>query len=80
MANIDTAATDNAERKVVRGWRGAERKTKKGRVQLWRDVRDKRFPAPFELGPNSIGWYEDEIDEWLAARPRRTYSSTSEAA
>ena len=67
-------------RNVLRGWGGASYKTGKSRVQLWRDVRDKRFPPPFELGPNSIGWFEDEIDDWLAARPRRTYSSVGEAA
>ena len=60
---------------MVRGWAGYERKTGKDRVQGWRDVRDGRFPPPIELGPNSIGWFEDEIDEWLASRPRRTYGA-----
>jgi len=36
------------------------------------------FPAPVELGPNSIGWFEDEIDDWLAARRRRTYAAPKE--
>jgi predicted DNA-binding transcriptional regulator AlpA len=30
-----------------------------------------------ELGANSIGWFEDEIDQWLATRRRRTYRSTA---
>ena len=63
------------ERAVIKGWGGASRKTSKSRVQLWRDVRVKRFPPPFELGPNSIGWFEDEIDAWLASRPRRKYDA-----
>lgn len=62
-----------AEGAIVRGWRGASAATGKSRVQLWRDIRDGRFPAPIQLGPNSIGWYRTEIDAWLAARPRRTY-------
>jgi predicted DNA-binding transcriptional regulator AlpA len=72
--------TQNAsatERRIVRGWEGASRKTRKSRVQLWRDVRDDRFPAPFQLGPNSVAWFEDEIDDWLNSRPRRTYSAAA---
>ena len=42
------------------------------RVQIWRKSRDPDddFPVPVQLGPNAIGWYEDEIDEWLESRPR----------
>ena len=50
-----------------------EERTGKGRVQRWRDIKAGKFPAPVEIGPNRIGWFEDEIDEWLASRPRRTY-------
>ena len=78
MSNISTDALP-VGRKLVRGWGGASRKTGKSRVQLWRDVRAKRFPAPLELGANSVGWFEDEIDEWLASRPRRTYRAAEAA-
>ncbi len=42
------------------------------RVQLWRKSRDPNddFPLPVQLGGNAIGWFEDEIEEWLATRPR----------
>ena len=42
------------------------------RIQIWRKSRDPNddFPAPVQLGPNAIGWYDDEIDAWLASRPR----------
>jgi predicted DNA-binding transcriptional regulator AlpA len=66
-------------RAIIKGWKGAKYKTGKSRVQLWRDVREGRFPPPIELGPNSVGWFEDEIDQWLASRPRRTYT-TAQAA
>jgi prophage regulatory protein len=62
---------------LLRGWRAASAETGKSRVQLWRDIRAGRFPAPIELGPNSVGWYRAEIDAWLAARPRRTYRAES---
>ena len=54
-------------------------KVAKSAAQIWRDVRAGKFPPPVQLGPNSIGWYEDEIDAWLAARPRRTYGPTEAA-
>jgi prophage regulatory protein len=55
------------------------RKTRRSRTQRWRDIRKGTFPPPIELGPNSIGWFEDEIDEWLATRRRRTYGTAPAA-
>ena len=42
------------------------------RVQLWRKSRnpDDDFPLPVKLGGNAIGWFETEIEAWLATRPR----------
>ena len=51
----------------------------KSRVQIWRDVRAGRFPAPISLGPNSAGFYQDEILAWLESRPRQTYAPKTEA-
>ena len=70
---------EKAPRKIIRDKVVTER-TGKGRVQRWRDIRAGTFPAPIQLGPNSIGWYEDEIADWLASRPRRTYSAGSAIA
>ncbi len=42
----------------------------KSRTTLWRDVRAGTFPAPIQLGPNSIGWFEKEIREWQKGLPR----------
>jgi prophage regulatory protein len=46
------------------------------RVQIWRRVRAGTFPAPVQIGPNSVGWYEDEIDAISAAMPRVSYAPT----
>ena len=70
-------ASGNKPRVIVRGWTSASKKTKKSSVQLWRDVRAGTFPAPFQLGPNAVAWFEDEIDDWLASRPRRNYSAAA---
>lgn len=28
------------------------------------------FPKRVTLGKNSVGWYEDEVDDWIRSRPR----------
>jgi predicted DNA-binding transcriptional regulator AlpA len=44
-------------------------------VTIWRRLkREKAFPRPFPLGPNSLGWYEDEIEAFIAKIPRRSYA------
>ncbi len=45
------------------------------RVNRWRRVKAGTFPAPVQIRPNSVAWYEDEIEAWLASRPRRTYGA-----
>ena len=45
------------------------------RITIWRKVRAGTFPPPIELGPNTIGWLESVIDDWLANRPQRTYGA-----
>jgi prophage regulatory protein len=45
------------------------------RTTLWRRVRDGAFPAPMELGPNSIGWSESVAIAVRDALPRRTYGA-----
>jgi prophage regulatory protein len=74
------AAKHDAEgRRILRDPQVFQR-TKLSRVQRWRRVRRGTFPAPIQLGPNSIGWYEDEIDAWLAERPRVSYAPSAPAA
>ena len=78
--SIVVGAVTEPGRKILRGWDGLSKKNGKSRVQNWRDVRDGKLPPPIELGRNSIGWFEDEIDAWLEALPRRRYGAASEAA
>jgi prophage regulatory protein len=35
---------------------------------VMRLVRQKKFPQPVRLGPNSVAFVEDEVDEWMRAR------------
>ena len=50
------------------------------RTTLWRRVRAGAFPAPVELGVNSIGWPESWVNEARDALPRRTYGSDDAGA
>ena len=31
---------------------------------------DRSFPAPIRLSKRSLGWFSNEINEWLQSRPR----------
>lgn len=35
---------------------------------IWRMEKAGRFPKRLQLGGNSVGWLEEEIDAWLAER------------
>ena len=44
------------------------------RTTLWRRVKAGDFPAPVKTGPNSVDWFDDEIDVAQANLPRVTYA------
>ena len=35
---------------------------------IWRMERSGKFPGRIRLGGNSCGWFDNEIDEWLAKK------------
>lgn len=37
---------------------------------IWRKIQAGTFPQPVQLGPNSVGWLEEEVDAWIASRKR----------
>lgn len=39
------------------------------KATLWRWRRAGRFPAPVELGPNTLAWRREDIEDWIASRP-----------
>lgn len=45
------------------------------RTTIWRRIKAGTFPAPIELGQNSVGWLASEIEAWKKNRPRRTYGA-----
>ena len=61
--------------RVILRWPDVRSLTGRSRTSVWRDVRAGKFPAPVQLGENTIGWYEDEIAAWQEARPRAAYAA-----
>jgi prophage regulatory protein len=39
-------------------------------TQIWRLEKAGDFPARVQLGPGAVGWYQDEVSEWLENRVR----------
>lgn len=37
--------------------------------QIYRMIREERFPRPLRLGPGRVGWRRSAIVGWLAERP-----------
>jgi predicted DNA-binding transcriptional regulator AlpA len=72
-AGIAPEGGDLSADELIRGWAGICAKAKKSRVQIWRDIRAGTFPAPIEIGPNSLAWWSSEYKAWEVSRPRRRY-------
>jgi prophage regulatory protein len=65
----------STSRKLIR-WPVVHEMTGKSRTQVWRDIKAGRFPAPVQTGPNSVAWYQDEVQGYVASRPRVRYAPT----
>lgn len=35
---------------------------------IYRWVAEGNFPAPVRLGPNSCGWRQSQVEEWIESR------------
>ena len=40
----------------------------RGSSTLYAAMDNEDFPRPIALGPRSVGWIEEEVDDWIAAR------------
>jgi prophage regulatory protein len=55
-------------------------RTRLSRTTIWRRERAGTFPARRSLGPNSVGWLEDEINHWIETRSKRCTVAQSASA
>ncbi|MBO9377646.1 AlpA family phage regulatory protein [Sphingomonas histidinilytica] len=42
------------------------RRTGLKRTTLYRKIRDRSFPTQVRLSLNCVGWYESDVDGWVA--------------
>ena len=72
--------TSQQGRRVLRAPAVLAKTGHKNRVSLWRFANDPKsdFPRPIRIGPNAVGWFEDEVDAWLESRPRIGCAGPSE--
>ena len=47
-----------------------EEMTGLSRIMIWRLEKNFEFPKRIQLTTNTVGWIEEEIQEWLESRPR----------
>ena len=40
------------------------------RTTIYRKMREGSFPEPLQIGARAVRWPENEIEAWLASRPR----------
>jgi prophage regulatory protein len=66
-----------SEGRVLRR-REVEAKVGHGPSWIYAEVAAGRFPRPIEIGARSVGWIEDEVDAWIASRPRRHSANKAE--
>lgn len=48
----------------------APKKLGVGKTRFYQLTKSNGFPKPVMLGARARGYYEHELDEWLAAQPR----------
>ncbi len=76
---MSTEPTPKRPRRLCR-WPEVKKRYGTSRTKNWRDVRAGKVPAPVQIGPNSIGWWSDELDAHDETLPRVAYAPDEEVA
>ncbi len=76
---MSTKPAPKGSRRLCR-WPEVHKRYGKSRTQIWRDVRAGKFPAPVQIGPNSVGWWSDELDAHDETLSRVAWAPDEEAA
>ena len=64
-------SSTNPRRRVLRRPEVEER-VGLARSTLYKLIGLGQFPAPIRLSVNSVGWLEEDVENWLASRQRGT--------
>lgn len=61
-------ANTNQEKLFILRRKQVEKRTGLSRSTIYLRIQKGDFPKPISLGDRAVGWLENEIEEWLAAR------------
>lgn len=56
-----------------------QQRTGLSRSTLYQYIKDGAFPAPLPLGPRAVGWLEQDVTNWIAARVKLARQSSNVA-
>ena len=57
------------KRRILRLWEVIQR-VGLGKSQIYALKKRKLFPQSVKISARAVGWYDDEIDEYVETRPR----------
>ena len=58
----------NREKLTILRRKQVEKRTGLSRSTIYLRIQEGNFPRPIKLGARAVGWLENEIEAWLAAR------------
>jgi len=61
-------ANKNQEKHSILRRKQVEKRTGLSRSTIYLRIQEGSFPRPVNLGVRAVGWLENEIEAWLAAR------------
>jgi prophage regulatory protein len=61
-------ANNNSEKLSILRRKQVEKRTGLSRSTIYLRIQEGTFPRPINLGARAVGWLENEIEAWLAAR------------
>jgi prophage regulatory protein len=61
-------ANTNQEKLSILRRKQVEKRTGLSRSTIYLRIQEGTFPKPINLGVRAVGWLENEIEAWLAAR------------
>ncbi len=67
--SLNQAAIDSSRDRVLR-LPDVKARTGLSRSSIYAFIKTGKFPQHIALGERSVGWYESEVDDWVASRQR----------
>lgn len=67
--SLNQATIDPSRDRVLR-LPDVKARTGLSRSSIYAYIKDGKFPQHIALGERSVGWYESEVDSWVASRQR----------